>query len=212
MKTPVELVELSSGTFVEGTLFDDVSLAHFIETQRKWRPLVEQATLVMFANGTPKDALPRHWHWNWEHKEHQLGAFGITFFGIEIAGELQGIMKIDLAKYTARIPAQKGLEVAYIDYLEAAPWNIREIANALGQTPKYAPIGTRLFEAAVRLSQEVSYEGRVALHSLPLARTEQFYEQTCKMTSVERDAHKENLLYFETTPEQAESFLAGAKK
>ena len=37
-------------------------------------------------------------------------------------------MKVDLAKHAARIPTQTGEGLAYIDYLEVAPWNIREIS------------------------------------------------------------------------------------
>jgi len=106
-------------------------------------------------------------------------------------------MKIDLAKYSGRLDIQTGEALAYVDYLEAAPWNIKSIAEALGRPQQLGPIGIRLFEAAVRLSLEAGYEGRVALHSIPLPRTERFYEQTCKMTPHERDPKKEDLLWFE---------------
>jgi|GEM_PF-6311403 len=36
-------------------------------------------------------------HWNWENKEPQLKQFGLSFYAIEYAGQLQGLMKVDLA-------------------------------------------------------------------------------------------------------------------
>ncbi|WP_158790580.1 hypothetical protein [Granulicella sp. L60] len=206
------MIELATGTAVDGIIFDDVTLEHFIESQAKWRPLVVEAAKKMQASGTPTDQLPRHWHWNWERKEQQLGDIGLSFFGIECRGELQGLMKVDLAKYSAKIPTQARAELAYIDYLEAAPWNIRELAEANGHPPRFGTVGLNLFAAAIGLSLEVGYEGRVGLHSLPNPRTERFYENTCKMIPVHRDPSMSNLLYLETTPVQAQLFLSEAQR
>ena len=211
MRVPVQIVDLARGATVDAELFDDVTVDHFVQTQLQWRPLVVEATKRMLARGVPPEVQPRHWHWNWENKGDQLGQFNLSFFGIECAGELQGLMKVDLAKYSARIPTQKGAELAYIDYLEVAPWNHREIATELGGTRRYATIGWNLFAAAVQLSRQVGFDGRVGLHSLPHPQTEQFYQKTCKMLPLERDSAKENLLYFETTPELAELFISEAK-
>ncbi len=212
MRTGIQLVDLSKKTTVEAVMFDDVSLEHFIESQQKWRPLVIEAARRMRDAGKPTEQQPRHWHWNWERKEQQLGDFGLSFYGIECEGELQGLMKVDLAKYAARLPTQARMELAYIDYLEAAPWNVGEIANALGQKPRFATVGLNFFAAAVGLSLDVGYEGRVGLHSLPNPITERFYEKTCKMIPVLKDPQMQDLQYFETTPTQAQLFLAEAQK
>lgn len=212
MRIPIQLVDLSRGTTVNAELFDEVTFDHFVQTQQQWRPLVVEATKRMLARGVTPEQQPRHWHWNWEMKEQQLGQFGLSFYGIECANELQGLLKVDLARYAARIPTQKGSELAYVDYIEVAPWNLRDIADELAITPKYATVGVNLFAAAVQLSKQVGYEGRVGLHSLPHPKTEQFYQKTCKMVPLERDPAKENLLYFETTPELAELFISEAKK
>jgi hypothetical protein len=212
VKVPVQIVDLSRGAIVDAEMFDDVTFDHFVQTQREWRPMVVEATRRMIARGVPPELQPTHWHWNWENKSVQLGQFGISFYGIEFAGQLQGLMKVDLAKYSARIPTQKGAELAYIDYLEAAPWNHREITLELGESRRFAAVGTNLYAAALRLSQQAGFEGRVGLHSLPHPQTEQFYQKTCKMIPLERDATKQNLLYFETTPQMAELFISEAKR
>lgn len=212
MRTEIQLVNLANKTTVEAVMFDDVTLEHFIESQQKWRPIVVEAARRMRDAGRPTEQQPRHWHWNWERKEQQLGDFGLSFFGIECEGELQGLMKVDLAKRTARLPEQARLELAYIDYLEAAPWNVRDIAEALGQQPRFGTVGLNFFAAAIGLSLEVGYEGRVGLHSLPNPLTERFYEKTCKMTPVFRDPQMQDLQYFEMTSAQAQAFLAEAQK
>jgi hypothetical protein len=205
-------MDLSSGVFVEAELHDQVTLEHFVETQRDWRAMVVDATRSMIKRGVDPQSQPRHWHWNWENKEHQLKQFGLSFYAIESAGQLQGLMKVDLAKYSARIPTQIGEGLAYIDYLEVAPWNLREIASELGQTQRFGLVGVNLYVAAVMLSKEAGFEGRVGLHSLPHPKTENFYEKTCRMMPLQRDPTKENLLYFETTPEFADIFLTEAKR
>ena len=185
---------------------------HFVETQRDWRPMVVDATKSMIKRGVDPKQQPRHWHWNWENKVPQLQQFGLSFYGIEYAGQLQGLMKIDLAKHAARITTQAGEGLAYIDYLEVAPWNLREITSELGQKQRFGVVGVNLYAAAVLLSQQAGFEGRVGLHSLPHPKTEQFYQKTCRMMPLERDPKKEDLLYFETTPELAELFLTEAKR
>lgn len=212
MRVPAQIVDLARGVIVDAVLFDDVTVDHFVQTQQEWRPMVVEATRRMVERGVAHELQPTHWHWNWENKSVQLGQFGLSFYGIEYAGQLQGLMKIDLAKYSARIPTQKGAELAYIDYLEAAPWNHREIASELGEKRRFAAVGTNLFAAAVQLSQQAGFEGRVGLHSLPHPQTEQFYQKTCRMVPLERDSAKQDLLYFETTPDLAELFLSEARR
>lgn len=212
MRVPVQILELSSGAFVDAELTDEVTMDHFIETQRDWRPMVVAATRSMVLRGVDPKLQPRHWRWNWENKEVQLKQFGVSFYGIEYAGQLQGLMKVDLAKHAARIPTQTGEGLAYIDYLEVAPWNIREIASEVGQEQRFGVVGANLYAAAVLLSQEAGFEGRVGLHSLPHPKTEQFYQKTCRMLPLERDKAKEDLLYLETTPELAELFLTEARR
>ena len=97
--------------------------------------------------------------------------------------------------------------MVYVDYLEVAPWNIKPLMEVLGRKPQFQGVGTRLLEAAVRLSEDEGFKGRVGLHSL--GTSEGFYLQSCKMLAGERDPQKQDLLWCEFTPERAQQFLTG---
>ena len=58
--------------------------------------------------------------------------------------------------------------------------------------------------AAVELSLQEEFRGRIALHSLPQA--DEFYRVKCGMSPLCKDTKYENLTYFEMTPEQAQAF------
>ena len=88
----------------------------------------------------------------------------------------------------------------YVDYLMSAPWN-----RPVTPRPRFRGVGQRFIRAAIEQSQELGFEGRIALHSLPEA--EAFYAQKCGMSDIGPDAQYYDLRYFEMTPEQAERFL-----
>ena len=109
----------------------------------------------------------------------------------------------------ARLDADRGQPLIYIDYLETAPrnWDIPEI----GHKGAFRGIGSLLLWEAVRQSREEGFHGRIGLHSLPQA--EGFYRQACRMTPFGGDAAKQNLLYFELSRQQAaELFQAREEK
>lgn len=207
MRVPVQIVECDTKRLVEAELFDEVTVAHFLETQNEWRPVVLAAAKRLAQSSASRQLAPRHFHWDWSSKEGELRVLAFSFFGITCNEKLQGLMKLDLTGAAARLPSQKGKPVVYVDYLETAPWNIKALMQALGSGPQYAVVGTRLIEAAVRKSIEEGFKGRVALHSLP--GSERFYLEVCGMTKVVRDHAKQSLLWCEFTPEQAEKFLVG---
>jgi hypothetical protein len=207
VRVSVQLFDYEAKAPVEGELFDEVTVEHFLETQREWRPMVIDAAKAMLKRGAVRESVPRHFHWDWSTKEADLRVLAFTFFGITCNGKLQGLMKLESAGRSGRIPAQKGKPLIYVDYLETAPWNIKPLAQALGGSARFGAVGTRLIEAAVRKSLEEGFKGRVALHSL--STSERFYLDVCGMTGVGRDPAKQNLLLCEFTPEQAERFLAG---
>lgn len=201
------LFDHATGEPVEGELFDEVTVEHFLEAQRDWRPIVVDAARRLVQAGAAQEAIPRHWHWDWSSKEPELRVLAYCFTGITYEGRMQGLLKLETAGHAGRLPAQKGKPLVYVDYLETAPWNIKLIASALGSKPKLGAVGTRLIEAAVRKSLAEGFKGRLGLHSLPTS--EKFYVDLCGMTAVGRDQTKQNLLWCEFTPEQAERFLAG---
>ena len=91
--------------------------------------------------------------------------------------------------------------VLYVDYVETAPWNIKEITDRI----RYAPIGSRLLADAVRLSLDMGFEGRVGLHSLPAA--ESFYRLKLGMHDRGPDDKYGLMRYCEYDPEGAIRWL-----
>ncbi len=205
MREVIQLIESTTKIAVDAEIFDEVTVEHFLETQQKWRPVVMEAAKQLYRAGDV-DLIPQHFHWDWTSKEADLRVLAFTFFGISCGNELQGLMKVATEPHVARHPEQKGKPIVYVDYLETAPWNIKVLMQAQGKTTRFGAVGSRLIEAAVRKSLEEGFKGRVALHSLPSS--EPFYVKACGMTAVERDPAKQNLLWCEFTPEQAEKFLS----
>jgi hypothetical protein len=210
VKTPVHIIDNRTGQPVEAELFDEVTVEHFIETQQEWRPLVLKAARQLVAHGS-RELIPQHFHWDWTTKAPELSVLANNFYGIRCENKLQGLMKLQTVGpfCRCRLPEQADKALVYVDYVEVAPWNLKTLAAALGEKPVYNAVGSRLVEAAVLKSKEEDCKGRVGLHSLPI--TELFYRKACRMTPVGRDSAKQNLLWFEYTPEQAESFLSGAR-
>jgi len=202
----IQLFDNAAKKLVDAELFDEVTVEHFLETQKKWRPIVKDAAQQLYRAGADVGSIPQHFHWDWTSKEADLRVLAFTFFGISCGGELQGLMKLATVGHVARHPEQKGKPIVYVDYLETAPWNIKVLTQAQGKNSRFGAVGSRLIEAAVRKSQEEGFKGRLALHSLPSS--EPFYIETCGMTALERDPAKQNLVWCEFTPEQAETFLS----
>jgi len=198
----VKLKSQDDGSEQDADLFDDVTIDHFQDSQDTWRPVLIAAATALKLAGKP---IPLYKHWDWRKKANFLGRLDVTFYGVRCDEHIQGLMKADLgATQRCRIEEQKGKELVYVDYVETAPWNIQEYMEALGFQPIYSRTGTRLMQAAVQLSIDNEFKGRVGLHSLPDA--EGFY-RGIGMTPLTRDANKQNLLWFEFTPEAAQSFM-----
>lgn len=210
MRTHIEIIDNSTGSPIEAELFDEVSVGHFIETQQRWRPIAAKAAHQLMLQGK-RELIPEHLHWDWTIKAPQLNVLANTFYGISCEGKLQGMMKLKTVGEfcNCRLPEQEGKALVYVDYIEVAPWNLKTLMLGLGEKPLYNAIGSRLIEAAVLKSKEEECKGRIGLHSLPT--TELFYRNTCRMTPVGRDSAKQNLLWLEYTPEQAEGFLTGGR-
>ena len=143
---------------------------------------------------------PQSWHWDWAQKTARVrGLLAFRGFSVVAQGETQGLAQVDLTK-SGREPSQVGKPLVYLDYLEVAPWNRPE----LGAAPRLRGVGSALITAAVALSVDEGFKGRLGLHSLPQADT--FYRKI-GMIDLGQDAAYQNLRYFEMTVEQARAFL-----
>ena len=112
------------------------------------------------------------------------------------------MMIVDTVKKRCRLDSQKGQHLVYVKFVETAPWNRGELFDP----PRYRGIGSILIRAAVTLSEDSEFHGRIGLHSLPQANG--FYANTCGMTDLGADPNYQGLRYFEMTPEQARAFVA----
>ena len=115
---------------------------------------------------------------------------------------MQGLMLVNTTNYVSRMDGQLGKPLVYVDYLESAPWNLKDLTP---DPPRYQGVGIRLIEVAVRFSLEEGFGGRIGLHALPQA--EYFYEKICKMTRGEIDRQYHDLVWFELTAADAKKFV-----
>lgn len=116
--------------------------------------------------------------------------------GIRCQNRYQGLIAVLTKPRPSRLDPSSS-PVLYVDYLEAAPWNLKDMTA----TPRFLGVGTRLIVEAVLLSREAGLSGRIGLHALPQA--EDFYQTRCGMTRLGPDESYYDLPYFEYTELQA---------
>lgn len=188
---PVLLFETGSNALVEAVLHLRLTAEQVIAAEASWKP--HRAAI---------EAGVEHGHWDWARKAPDLERSGARCVGITIGKEVQGLMAVWESSRSAKLHSQYGQPLVYVDYLEAAPWNLR----VPGQTPQYTGVGTLLIDTAIRLSIGLSFGGRIGLHALP--QSEEFYEQKCGMAAWGQDPGYNGLMYYEFTAESAATRLA----
>ena len=190
-----------SEDLVEAELVDELSKDDLIQAHLDWAP-VRLAALKRLHEA--KQPWPEHWHWDWSKKADMLDLLAYRCMGIELGGHMQGLMMVSTIAAKGRLPSQQGKAVLYIEFLETAPWNIRDLVGA----PKLLGVGVRLLEAAIDFSGEEGFRGRIGLHSLP--QSGEFYRKY--MTDLGLDSSQsQGLRYFEMSAEQVRYFLEGRK-
>lgn len=149
--------------------------------------------------------MPEHNHWNWDRKSYDLKFTAYRCIGIRCDGEIQGLMMVSTLATEGRSAANKRKPVLYVKYVESAPWNLKAY---VGEDTRFGGVGTALICAAIEVSAEEEFKGRIALHSLP--QSEQFYARFMEDLGI--DPEGENLRYFEMSEEQSKTFLKGGDK
>lgn len=195
----VHIIRRADGAPLEARLLDGMKPDDLLVVEREWtseRSIVMQDLLQ---RGVPRPEWPQSLHWNWARKAPQLKLLESSGFGIVHDQRWQGVMLTKTASHVSQLGRDRGKPLVYIDYLEVAPWNWR--IPQVERAGQFRGIGSLLFWRAVRQSQEEGFHGRLGLHALPQA--EEFYEKACGMTSLGRDAGKQNLLYLELSSEWA---------
>jgi hypothetical protein len=196
----VYLLDVATGGSVEAELRDSIEQAQIDDWALHWVPMVLAVTRELVNMRVPRSQWPQSLHWDWAQKTARVqGLLAFRGFSVVAQGVTQGLAQVNLTK-SARESSQMGKPLVYLEYLEVAPWNRPE----LGRTPRLRGVGSALVQAAVALSDEEGFKGRIGLHSLPQAND--FYRR-CGMTDLGPDPAYQNLSYFEMTPEQARAFL-----
>jgi hypothetical protein len=199
-ESTVYLFDLQNKFLVEAIIRDAIDKQQLTDWEFRWKPEADNALERLTTEG---GRWPENSHWEWPAKMARTeGLLADRSFSIVCSGVTQGMMQVDLTK-NARLPEQKGKPLVYIKYVETAPWN----RPALVAAPKFAGVGTLFIRAAVQLSEEEGYQGRIGLHALPQANS--FYQQKLKMIDLGPDPDEYNLNYFEMTPTLASTFAGG---
>lgn len=178
---PVKLLRVQDNRIVDA-IVTIVTQKHLDDASSLWEPLL---------SGTGKDDE----YWDWDRKSRRAKILpGDELYAVECEGITQGLMLIDILKKRCQIESQYQRRLVYILALASAPWNRPAIQNP----PTYKGVGRSLVNFAVARSQELEYQGRIALHALPGEIA--FYKKLkiglldCGADPLEPD----NLVYFET--------------
>jgi hypothetical protein len=199
----ITIIDRTTGRPAPAILMENLCAADVNDVENEWSGERIAAASRLHRMGL---SVPEHWHWDWRKKSSKLTLLAYQCFGIKCENKMQGLMMTSTAKYSARLAPDTGKPLVYVEYVEAAPWNVAPLVD----DPRYGGIGLRLIECAIRFSKAEGFNGRLGLHSLPQAA--KFYREACGMTPLGCDPQMQDLPYFELTAIQAEQFLTEAPK
>ena len=203
----VHLFNVERGEPKEAELWDAITEQQLTDWEGEWMPELFKAVQRLQRAGVGRRHWPQSRHWDWRKKTEKLQRMlAWPGFSIVSDGMTQGMMLADTTTKRCRINNQKGRHLVYVEYIENAPWNRKELFDP----PRYRGVGSLLIRAAVAMGEDVGFHGRIGLHSLPQANG--FYANTCGMTDLGPDPGYDNLRYFEMTPEQAQVFIAKGER
>jgi hypothetical protein len=202
-KHPVRLRDRRSGQFRDAVLLDGIGKAEVDAAEAAWGPFLQGELARLQKEGAPPAAWPQHRHWDWREKQKAVdGLLAYRIVGVECDSQIQGLMLVATAGKASRIESQKGRPLIYVHFLATAPWN----SPLIVAETRYSGVGTVLLASAIQHSLDEEFSGRIGLHSL--AQADAWYRK-CGMTDLGPDSNeKQNLRYFEMTPEQAKLFLS----
>jgi hypothetical protein len=196
----VILRHVDSGHDVEADLIDRIDTAFAKRAEDTWQTYLAAARATALAANRPFPDL-EHDHWQWERKVKLTERFlPYPTLGIECDAQVQGLMLLETDGNFARLSTQTGSPLVYVNLLATAPWNLQEITDP----PRYRGVGTILLAKAAAISIDLGFKGRLGLHSLP--RSEPWYERL-DFTCVGPDPKKQNLKYYEISPDQAQDLI-----
>lgn len=197
----IVLEDLHNGGLVPATLFERIDVAYARRVDEVWDAYLA-AEGVRTATSGETVAVPEHAHWRWERKvaasSHLLS---YPTLAVECEEQPQGLMLLQTDGEFGRLDQHKSQPLVYVVFLATAPWNLTSISS----NPRFRGVGMMLLRAAIEISIDLGFKGRLGLHSLP--QSEGFYERQ-GFTCLGRDEEKQNLKYFEMTAANAAAFIS----
>ncbi len=191
--TPIQLYDLRSEQMVDAELWDGITDKNLADWEAEWTPELLDMLKALNRKGIERKFWPQSRHWDWRAKTQGIEMrLDNQCFSINCENMTQAMMITELT-HRARIESQKNDHLVYVDFLEAAPWNRREVVDA---TPRFAGCGSILIRAAIEHSILEGFKGRVGLHSLPQAND--FYANKVSMTDLGLDDNYQKLRYLTT--------------
>lgn len=191
----------SSGDMVPAVLVKPLGADHVRDYLEQWHPAFETREKQLKEGESLASAQLQDAHWRWPEKVLAFsGQLGFASFALTAAGCTQGMMFVNLMK-SARLSDQKGKSLVYVELIATAPWNRSGLCSAA----RFKGVGRILIAAAVSLSFEEEFGGRIGLHSLPQAAT---WYRDIGMTDMGADVGHQGMHYFEMTEVQARQFLS----
>jgi GNAT superfamily N-acetyltransferase len=217
LSTETTLFQSDTQAPVGATVEFGLSAEVLAEFESQWGAARADANRRLRAAGRASAAHHAHWRWDNGAKYESVSTNEAQLCGVRVGTEWQGAMSVFTepvrgylwARWRAAAHALFGAgtppRVVYVDYIEAAPWNLEVFTEP--DPPRYRGVGGRLMTRAVRYALDSGVG--VGLFSLPLAAN--FYEKI-GMVRLFRDTNRtsatRDLWYYEMGREAAEAFLA----
>lgn len=200
--SPTFLWDMKAEDFVSAELICGIGMANLLDWHNAWQPEVGAIKATLHERGVPKADWPQSGHWNWADKIAESDLLGFETFCVTAEEMTQAMMRIDVTLKESRLPGTEGRPIAYVDYIEVAPWN----QPIVGMQRRFKGAGTVLMIAAAALSADLEFKGRVGLHSLP--QSERFYEDLGMIDLGPDSEVNGSLRYFEMPAEVAQALIS----
>ena len=202
--SPVYLLDVASNQLMPAELHEGISDKHLADWEAEWKPELELQLKALNQANVERTLWPQSRHWDWSEKKQAIESrLSDQCFALVCGGVTQAMMITNSIK-RCRLEAQYNQHLVYVEFIESAPWNRRTLVS---NAQRYKLIGSVMLAAAIDLSIQEGFKGRIGLHSLPQAN--QFYADRIGMRDCGPDfEYQGDLRYFEMTPEDAKAFIA----
>jgi hypothetical protein len=198
--SPVYIFDRAVGDSVQAEFIDNVAWDDVLAAQVAWSAAMKELVEKLRTNKVPEKYWPQHRHWNWQIKHMMAEVDELRFFGIRHELQMQGFAILKPAALSKLEPQKR---LVYVEYIASAPWNLGFPNVTRG---RFGQVGGVLMAAAVQLSFDSGFEGRIGLLSLP--QSVAWYKEELHMIEVSGTS-TDSLRYFEMTQEIANEFLRG---